>query len=172
MGRFYAFMAEPESDGRHINPCLQQMGGCCVAKKMRGNGPREETGTTWRGILNRLGHEIIDAMARQRSSPRIGECHRTLGLASCSQPPLEDLTRVRPQRDRPVIATLAMERKQRRRPTDDLRTFERGDLGYPGAAVLHREQQRMGTPTNPARLVGCCKEGVNLRPRSRPNELL
>jgi hypothetical protein len=56
MGRFYAFMAEPESDGRNINTCLQQMGGCCVANKMRGNGPREEAGTTWRGILNRLGN--------------------------------------------------------------------------------------------------------------------
>src|SRR5215467_11414869 len=65
-----------------------------------------------------------------------------------------------------------MERKKRRRPKDDLLTFERGDLGYPGAAVIHREQQRMVTPTHPARLVGCCNEGVALRPRSIPNELL
>src|ERR1700756_3622745 len=103
-------------------------------------------------------------MARQRASPRLGECHRTLGLASFSQPPLEAITRLGPQRDGPVLATLAMERKKRRRPTDDLLTFERGDLGDPGAAVIHREQQRMVTPTNPARLVGCCNEGVDLRP--------
>src|SRR5215510_4075704 len=111
-------------------------------------------------------------MARQRSSPRIGEGHLTLVLASFSQPPLEDRTRLGPQRDGPVLATLAMELKKRRRPKDDLLTFERGDLGYPGAAVIHREQQRMVTPTNPARLVGCCHEGVDLRPRSIPNELL
>ena len=108
MGRFYAFMAEPESDGRNINTRLQQMGGCCVAKKMRGHGPREETGTTWRGTLNRLVNEIIDAMSRQRSSPRIGECHLTLVLASFSKPPLEAITRLGPQRDGPCLATLAI----------------------------------------------------------------
>jgi len=37
MGRFYAFMAEPESNRRNINTRLEQMGGVCMANKMWGN---------------------------------------------------------------------------------------------------------------------------------------
>ena len=74
-------MAKPQGDRRDINARLEQMGGCCMANKMRGNWPREETGAMWRGVLNRFVNQIIDAMSRQRSSPCIGECHLTLLLS-------------------------------------------------------------------------------------------
>src|SRR5439155_21510477 len=131
----------PEGDYRQVEPRLQQVHGCGVAERVRGDAATAKCGAPADGGADRTTQSRFYARPRERGAAAIGEERRLQALVDPGQPRAEVRGGGLPKRDGPFLPTLAVEVNRRCCAEVQVADGEGDRFGDAGAGVVEGGEQ-------------------------------